>query len=313
MQDWWVSKISRHRAQMFSYKYVIQPAANYTRTFGFHTFKILIRHLLRAYRYWFYRCKDMTCRDLWLPSPPDNNATVLHRAVKHCLYCLPTQVLLHKNRVPVKVHPCNQYRICPFCASRFAEDVYRRFMRARETLLDSAPNALVTYRVESFYIPAQHFDANGWTRMTALAQTKKLAGTLRRERAKYLKLAKDLRSVTLGSLWQLVVFPKNCGWTVEIRQLYITTPKSPRPAHRRRKSGALRFQSVKLREYRLALELLGEFVKYPGELLTGYAELTAAALNARRGVRLFNGTGQLYRKGRKKTSRPETAIAPNIP
>lgn len=312
-QDWWVSKIPRHRAQMFSYKYVIQPAANYRRTFAFHTFRVVIKHLFRAYKFWFYRCKDMACRDLWLPTPPDNNPTVLHRAVKHCLYCVPTQVLLHKKFVPISVKPCNQYRICPFCASRFAEDVYRRFVRARKAVLELDPDASVTSRVETYRVKARGFTKDGWAAKTAIIGTRELAAVLRHERDKYQKIAKELSVHTYGAFWNVVVFPREMGWQVEVRQLFITPAKSAKPANRKRKSATLNTATAKLRDYDPAIKLLGVLVGYPGELLTGYAELTAASLNARRCLRLFNGTGQLYRKGRTGAPKEEPPLGPSIP
>lgn len=313
LQDWWVSKAPRHRAQDFSYKYVIQPAANYKKQFAFHTFRVMLRHLKRAYAYWFYRCREMACRDLWLPTVPDNNMTVIHNAVKHCLYCLPSQVLLHKNKKPVQVNPCSQYAICPFCASRQAEEFYRRFMRARKTLIARETPAAVTYRCSTYFVPAKHFTTNGWSQKHAIDGTKQLHEILDRERIKYAQIAKELSTVTKGSFWRVVAYPHEFGWQVEVRQLYLTTPKSRHPFSRPRKSATTFLQSASVMKYKPAVKLLGMFVAYPPTLLTGYVELTAAMLNARRGLRLFNGTGQLYRRGRKRAEKKEVPTAPNVP
>lgn len=312
-QKWWIAKLPKYPTQVFSYRYVIKPAANYRRAFAFHTFHVVIAHLKRAYKYWFYRCRELVCADLWLPTSPDNNATVIRRAVTHCLYCVPTQVLLHKNRIPLPVNPCSQYHICPFCASRLAEDLYRRLIRALDETRDTSANLLATYRCERYFVPARNFEDTGWSNTQFRLHIAKLASYLRDERIRYQKISKELSTQTLGSLWSVVPYPVDNGWMVEIRQFYLTHPKAKRPANRKRNSSTLTHLTANTRNVKQVINLLGEFVTYPRTLLTAHVELTAVVLHARRGLRLLNGTGQLYRKGRKPSAEKEIKSAPSVP
>ena len=153
----------------------------------------------------------------------------------------------------------------------------------------------------------------GWSSAAAIRNTQDLADILKNENLNYQKIAKDLRVHTLGSLWSVFAIPADNGWRIQVRQFYITAGKSKRPSPRRRRGSELFIQSAKLREYENTIKLLGAFVAYPPELLTDYAELTAVALNARRCIRLFNGTGQLYNVGRIRTEKSETSPLGDVP
>lgn len=312
-QKWWIAHFPKYATQAFSYKHVICPAANYRRPFAIHTFRVIIGHLKRAYRYWFYRCRELVSSDLWLPVAPDNNQTVIHRAVLHCLYCVPTQVLLHKNRQPIKVKPCNQYHICPFCASRAAEDLYRRVIRATEGFKETNVNVLASYRCEQYLVPAKNFSDLGWDAAQFHENIAFLRKHLKSERLRYLKLTKELSTQTLGSLWSVNILPADAGWHIEVRQFYLTNMQSRRPSNRKRKSAVLTQRSANIRDTKQMLDLLGAFVRYPGTLLTAHVELTAVALHARRGLRLLNGTGQLYRQGRETTEKAEIKTDAHVP
>jgi hypothetical protein len=312
-QKWWIAKLPKYATQGFSYKYVIRPAANYRQAFSFHTFRVIIRHLKRSYKYWFYRCRELVEADLWLPAPPDNNPTVIKRAVLHCLYCVPTQVQLHHKRQPISVHPCSQYHICPFCASRVAEDMYRRFIRATTELKEIDANFIVSYRCERYVFPAKNFTDLGWDHAAFRENILRLRTQLQHEQTKYAKLSKELSTQTLGALWAVVPYPTDNGWTIDVRQLYLTRPKSKRPANRKRNSAELTHKSVSIVNTKQAVELLGEFVRYPSTLLTAHVELTAVVLHARRGLRLLNGAGKLYRKGRQARAQKEVRTAPDVP
>jgi len=310
---WWITKLLRYRTQRFSYGHVIKPAANYRRARGVGTFTGTLRYLHRAHRMWFNRCKELVCRDLWLPTTPDNSTAMLHRAVRYCLYCLPSQAQLERKHKVLKVQPCSQNAICPFCASRSAEDIFRRFIRARRFILRISPSAVVTYRVEKFRIPSKGLTEDGWSHSAAMTATRTLAAVLRQEQVRYKRLTKELSVHTLGSLWELIASPDGFGWQIEIRQFFISAPNARRPSSRKHKLSIVVSSSTKLREYQNAVDLLGEYVKYPSTLLTGYAELTAIVLNSRHGLRLCNGTGQLYRVGRKATEKKETRILEDVP
>jgi hypothetical protein len=313
-QKWWIAKLPKFATQNFSYKYVIQPAANYKkRKFAFNTYRVVLAHLKRAYRYWFYRCRELVCNDLWLPTAPDNNATVIRRAVAHCLYCTPSHVVLHKNKKPIPVNPCSQYQICPFCAARVAEDLYRRLMRALKTLKTSGATAWATYRCERYEVAAKGFADTGLSAAEFQAHVKKLREVLADERVRYQKISKEVGTQTLGALWAVVPYPADTGWVVEIRQFYLTYPQSRRPANRKRNSSELTSQSINIRNTKQVINLLGNFVTYPASLLTAHAELTAVVLHARRGLRLLNGTGQLYRKGREAKKEETIRTAAHVP
>lgn len=313
-QKWWIAKLPKFATQVFSYKYVIKPAANYKkRKFAFNTYHVILAHLKRSYLFWFNRCRELVVNDLWLPTAPDNNATVIRRAVAHCLYCTPTHVVLHKNKKPLPVNPCSQYQICPFCASRVAEDFYRRLMRAMKTLKTSDGRATATYRCEKYLVPAKNFTDMGWSGKDFQANIVKLREVLRVERERYLKISKELSTQTLGALWAVVPYPADNGWVIEVRQFYLTYPQSKRPANRKRNSAELTSESVNIRNTRQVVNLLGNFVTYPASLLTAHVELTAAVLHARRGLRLLNGTGQLYRKGRATKKETDTRSDFHVP
>jgi hypothetical protein len=139
-----------------------------------------------------------------------------------------------------------------------------------------------------------------------------LRNVLGKEIEKYAMLKKELRKHTYGSLWRVAVNPSDTGWELQIRQFYLTRPKAKRPAKRAQKSAAIFLQSAKISDFDATMSALGEFVSYPQGLLTGYAELTAASLHARNGLRLSNATGCLYRKGRVKRAAAQ-CVAKTLP
>jgi hypothetical protein len=302
---WRIAAVPRFSSQVFAYRYVIIPAANIVRIKS-PTPTLIKARLKRAHIFWFRRVKELISRDLWLPSPAVNSLQSQQASIKRCLYCRPTSITYKWPNGEPNIRLCGRHSFCPFCAARNAEDVYRRVSRFIRKQQNKKKGLVATCRIATYFLPAKDFDAAGWTDENVLAYTKELRILLTAEIAKYKKIRRQLKTHTAGSLWRVVLNPADNGWEVQIRQLFISRPNAKRPVNRAKKSAAIFLQSAKIADFKASMAVLGAFVKYPTGLLLGYVELTAAALNARDGLRLSNGTGCLYRRGRVKKAKEET-------
>jgi hypothetical protein len=221
-------------------------------------------------------------------------------------------MVTYRGGKPLK--PCGRSSICPFCAARSAEDLYQRVSRAIKKLRKTGKVLIATCRITTYTVAAPDFDALGWTPENVFANARELRYILKLERKKYGKIRRQLKQHTFGSLCRIVINPTDSGWEIQIRQFFITRPKSKRPANRPKKSATLFLQSAKITDFQATMELLGKVVEYPSGFLLSYVELTAAALNARNGLRLNNATGCLYKRGRVKKARPpEPPPLPCVP
>jgi hypothetical protein len=164
---------------------------------------------------------------------------------------------------------------------------------------------IATCRIETYTLTAQEFAERGWDAENVFANARELRYLLKAEHKKYSKIRRQLKQHTAGSLWRVVINPVDTGWEIQIRQFFITRPKSKRPANRPKKSSTLFLQSAKITDFKGVMSALGKFLEYPNGLLFSYVELAAAALNARNNLRLNNATGCLYRRGRGKKVRVE--------
>lgn len=308
---WRVRYVQRFTSQIFAYTHVIIPAANNKKQFKSTAPASIKKRSWRAHVMWFHRVKEMVCRELWLPSPSYNNSMTKLSSVQRCMYCRPTH-LLYKDKDNDQLSLCGRYSICPFCYARQAEDLYKRVSRAIKQLQKQGKPIIATCRIETYPLKARDFEQSGWDIENMYRNAGVLRNVLGKEIEKYAMLKKDLRKHTHGSLWRVAVNPSDTGWELQIRQFYLTRPKAKRPAKRARKSAAIFLQSAKISDFDATMSALGEFVSYPQGLLTGYAELTAASLHARNGLRLSNATGCLYRKGRVKRAAAQ-CVAKTLP
>jgi hypothetical protein len=313
LRRWRIDAVPRFASQLFAHRYVIIPAANIVRVKTL-TPTLIKARLKRVHKYWFRRVKELVSRDLWVPSPAINSQTVQHASIKRCLYCRPTSITYKWRNNEPNIQLCGRPSICPFCASREAEDLYRRLSQFIRKRNNKKQAFIATCRIATYFLPARDFAENGWSDESVLSHSKELRLLLQSEIVKYKKIRRQLKTQTIGSLWRVVLNPLNEGWEVQVRQFFITRPNARRPVNRAKKSATIFLQSAKIADFKATMAVLGEFVRYPSGLLLGYVELTAAALNARDKLRLRNGTGCLYKRKRfKKTEKTTPDALPFIP
>ena len=311
---WRIRYVQRFKSQMFAYTHVIVPAANNKKLFKSLAPVSIKKRTKRAHVMWFRRVKELVCRELWMPSPRYNNSTTKMASVQRCMYCRPTH-LLYRDCDNDQLSLCGRSNICPFCYARQSEDVYKRVSRAIKQLQKQGRPIIATCRIETYLLKAKDFAQDGWDIDNMYSNAGILRAALAAEIDKHAAIKKALRKHTYGSMWRVVINPVDNGWELQIRQFFITRPKAKRPAKRARKAAAIFLQSAKISDFQATMAALGKFVFYPQGLLTGYAELTAASLHARNGLRLSNATGCLYRKGRVKRAAAQqvTKILPFLP
>jgi hypothetical protein len=289
------------------------PAANKTRKSRAVRTRSIIKRLKQSHRNWFMRVKELVLRKLWTPASEYLTEDSQKSAVKRCMYCMPTTVEHEAVRGPVNLRLCGRPDICPFCYGRRAEDLFRRFVRASATLRKTQSKLIVTCRIATYIVPAKKFTEIGWSQENMFDNAGILRRLLTTEIANYKKISRKLARDTEGSAWRIVTNPIDTGWEIQVRQLFITRPRAARPVNRAKKSATIFLQSAKLTDTDAAIDIVGAFVEYPRGLLTSYAELTAAVLHARTGLRLNNATGCLYRRNTKKRIQEEQKFLPDVP
>ncbi len=308
---WPVKKVQRFRSQVFAYRHVIIPAANNKRRFLRLTPSSITKRLWRTHLLWFRRIKELACRELWFPSPRYSSLLVKSASVKRCLHCRPTNLVYRWPNDEPALELCGRSSICPFCAARNAEDLYKRVSRALRDLKKRGINAVATVRITQYFVPAKAFETVGWDIENVYKNAGVIRELLKAEQFKYKQIRRQLQRRTYGSLWRVVVNPVDAGWEIQVRQFFIIRPKARRPVTRARKSDSPIFlQSAPVADFSGVMAVLGCFVKYPGGLLTAYAELTAAVFHARNKLRLSNATGCLYKRGRIR--KPKVEEVPNF-
>ncbi len=312
---WRVRFVQRFRSQVFAYRHVIIPAVTHKRKFRSLMPASIKRRLWRAHLLWFALIKELACRELWLPSPRYNSLQIKKSSVQRCMYCRPTNLVYYWPKDEVQLRLCGRFSSCPFCAARHAEDLYKRVSRAIKGLQKRGVFAVATCRIETYKVLAKDFEQIGWDINNVYENAGILRNVLQGEQHKYRQLKKQLQAQTFGSLWRVVVNPVDDGWEIQIRQFFITRPKARRPVNRAKKSSAIFLQSAKISDFQATMAALGCFVEYPRGLLASYVELTASVLHARNNLRLSNGTGCLYKRGRVSTPKvePPPVVIPFIP
>lgn len=165
-------------------------------------------------------------------------------------------------------------------------------------------------RVVRQFVPACGFDPRvgcDAAQVTRLIPGLKTA--IDQHRKAYVKLthSKQVSRKTLGTLWRIVVIPREMGWDVETRQFVLcdrTVKRLPMVKIR----GAKTVYNASLRISRKGkpdeefddafYALFGEFCRYPKTLLTASVELVATYLRAVHRTRLLTGTGVFTKTGR---------------
>ena len=289
------------------------PAANKTRKSRAVRTRSIINRLKQAHRNWFMKLKELVLRKLWTPASEYLTDDMQVAAIKRCLYCMPTSVEHTSKRGPVKLRLCGRPDICPFCYGRRAEDFFRRFVRSVNEVRKTQSGLIIVCRIATHVIPAKKFAEIGWSQENVFHNAGILRRALVAEIANYKKIRRNLSKDTAGSAWRVIVNPVDTGWEVQIRQLFITRPRAKRPVNRAKKSATIFLQSAKFENTPEAVDVVGAFVEYPRGLLTSYAELTAAILHARTGLRLHNATGCLYKRNTKKRVKEEQKFLPDVP
>lgn len=313
LKKWRIARIPRFAAHMFAHRFVIVPAANKTRKSRGVRTRTIVKRLEQAHRNWFMRLKELVLRELWTPASEYLTEDIQEAAVKRCLYCPPTSIEHSNKRRTASVRLCGRPCICPFCYAREAEDMFRRLIKAIQQLRKTEDNLIITTRIATYTLSAAKFEEIGWQTENMFDNAGKLRRALVSEMGKYKDIRRKLSRNTSGSAWRIVVNPVDAGWEVQVRQLFITRPRAKRPVNRAKKSSAIFLQSAKLTDIQAAIDVLGAFVEYPRGLLTGYAEITAAVLHARTGLRLSNATGCFYRRNTPRRNTTEQKFLPDVP
>lgn len=313
LRKWRVARVPRFAAHLFAYRFVLVPAANKARRFGAVRTRSLIQRAKQAHRNWLSRIHELFTRSLWSPGSSFLSHDLQLVSVMRCLDCRPTLFQYYWRKNKEIINPCGRFAICPFCYARRAEDLFRRVVRAAATLRKTTSKAIITCRTETYVVTAPNFAAAGWDDACLADNALLVRKALIDEIKKYRKIKRELARKTYGSAWAVVVNPVEAGWEIQIRQLFITTPRARKPVSRAKKSSAIFLQSAKISDIEAATNVAGSFMEYPRGLLFSYVELTAAALHARENLRLYNATGCLYRRNTPKKAEKETRILPDVP
>lgn len=313
LRKWRVARVPEFAAHLFAYRFVLVPAANKVRNSGAVRARSLIRRSRQAHRNWLSRVRELFTRNLWSPASSFLSRDLQLISVMRCLDCRPTLFKYYWRKNKEAINPCGRFAICPFCYARRAEDLFRRVVRAVVSLKKTTSNAIITCRIETYVILAPKFAELGWDDACLADNALLLRKALIDEIKKYRKIKRTLSRKTYGSAWAVIVNPIDAGWELQIRQLFVTTPRARKPVSRAKKSSAIFLQSAKIADINKAIDVAGSFVEYPRGLLLSYAELTAAVLHARENLRLYNATGCLYRRNTAKKAEKETRILPDVP
>lgn len=305
LRPWRVARVGRRMSQTFAQQ------------FGLHldsikSYKVVVARTNAVRNKWAMRLKELAARNLWFPHSKNLNPYSADFDLKkftltfqRCLFCRPSYLYFFWKRTKV-FRPCNRAYFCPFCFARVSQAQYvhvRKKIRAIGNQNSSTP-LIATCRVTSRFLPAPDFDLiSGCDNDKVAEYSRLLWGELRRERAAYQKLVKQLNRKTRGSMWRLVVIPQDTGWIIETRQFLLHQPKIKMPFVRPKNGKVVYLKSIKAAVCYNQSDtefyfMLGQFNRYPVELLTGYAELTAAYLRAVDGMHTISGTGIFRRAGR---------------
>lgn len=316
LPKWAVAKVGRTKSQSFAIEFTLglyrksgRRAVHRTNTFR---------------KLWSRRLKELLARQLWTldtkgcqdPYHSDFDLKKFGLSFRRALCCRPAYLYYLRKKdhaINHQIRPCWRTKICPFCFANISMDQYRYvkgFVNKRLKKHGNHTDLVAVCRVVRQFVPAYGFDprvgceADQVTRMIPGLKT-----AIDQHRKAYTKLtrSKQISRKTLGTLWRIVVIPREMGWDVETRQFVLcdrTVKRTPVVKIR----GAKTVYNASLRISRKGkpaeefddafYELFGEFCRYPKTLLTASVELTATYLRAVHRTRLLTGTGVFTKTGR---------------
>lgn len=316
LPKWAVAKVGRTKSQSFAIEFTLglyrkagRRPARRTNTFR---------------KLWAQRLKELLARQLWTldakgcqdPYHADFNLQKFGLSFRRAVCCRPAYLYYLRKKdhsINHQIRPCCRAKICPFCFANTSMNQYRYvkgFINKRLKKHGNHTDLVAVCRVVRQFVPALGFDPHlGCDVEQVLALVPGLRAVIEQHRKAYTKLTRtrQVSRKTLGTLWRIVVLPRETGWDVETRQFLLcdrTAKKLPLVKIR----GAKTVYNVSLpvsrkgkrgEEFDDALyNLFGAFCQYPKTLLTANVELTATYLRAVHRVRLLTGTGVFTKTGR---------------
>lgn len=313
---WAVAKVGRTKSQSFAIEFTLglycksgRLAARRTNTF---------RTL------WSRRLKELLARQLWTldtkgcqdPYQPEFNLDKFGLSFRRAICCRPAYLYYLRKKdhaINHQIRPCWRTKICPFCFANISMDQYRYvkgFVNKKLKKHGDHTDLVAVCRVVRQFVPAYGFDPRigcDVDQVTWLIPGLKTAIDQHRKAYAKLERSKQISRKALGTLWRIVVIPREIGWDVETRQFVLCDRTVKRmPVVKIRGAKTVYNASLRIsRKGKPAEEfddafyaLFGEFCRYPKTLLTANVELTATYLRAAHRTRLLTGTGVFTKTGR---------------
>lgn len=316
LPKWAVAKVGRTKSQSFAIEFTLglyRKSGSKTRR-RTNTFRKL----------WAQRLKELLARQLWTldtkgcqdPYHADFDLKKFGLSFRRALCCRPAYLYYIRKKdhsINHQIRPCWRTKICPFCWANISMDQYRYvkgFINKKLKKHGQHTDLVAVCRIVRQFVPACGFDPRvGCDTEQIDRLSPLLKKVIEQHRKAYSKLAtsKQVSRKTVGTLWRIVVIPREIGWDVETRQVVLAERAVKRlPLVKIR--GAKTVYNASLRLSRKGkpdevfddefYQLFGEFCRYPKELLTASVELVATYLRATHGIRLLTGTGAFTKTGR---------------
>lgn len=313
---WAVAKVGRTKSQSFAIEFTLglyrksgRLAARRTNTF---------RTL------WSQRLKELLARQLWTldtkgcqdPYQPEFNLNKFGLSFRRAICCRPAYLYYLRKKdhsINHQIRPCCRTKICPFCFANISMGQYRYvkgFVNKKLKKHGDHTDLVAVCRIVRQFVPAYGFDPRvgcDVDQVTRLVPGLKAAIDQHRKAYAKLKRGDQIRRGTLGTLWRIVVIPREIGWDVETRQ-FVLCDRAVKHTPVVKIRGAKTVYNASLRISRKGKPveefddafyvLFGEFCRYPKTLLTANVELTATYLRAAHRTRLLTGTGVFTKTGR---------------
>lgn len=313
---WKISRIGRSASQTFAQHFVIGVVDK--------TMQNVCRRTRTVRNLWQMRLKELISRQLWLPNTDARNyndakfdSKNFELSFRRMLFCRPTYLYFRWKKEKVW-RACNRPLFCPFCAARQAAQQYRYVRRQLRVFAQRNRDSvfLVRSRVYRKTIPAPNFDVVlGCSDEQQNLYEQRLIGALVLQQNAVATTARHMRK-TVGYMWRINVYPVGTDWVLETRQFFVHAAKK-KVADVPCVGDCVYDQTVVLDDHfdipgGELFHMLGEFCRYPVELLTGNAELVAAVLCASKARRLIGGAGIFRLVGVRKLVRYFKQEAANV-
>lgn len=316
LPKWAVAKVGRTKSQSFAIEFTLglyrkSGRRPISRT---NTFRKL----------WAYRVKELLARQLWTlstkgcqdPYHADFDLKRFGWSFRRAICCRPAYLYYLRKKdhsINHQIRPCCRAKICPFCFANTSMNQYRQvksFINKRLTKHGNHTDLVAVCRIVRQFVPADGFDPRiGCEAEQVTKLIPGLAAVIEQHRKAYTKLtrSKQISRKAVGTLWRIIVNPRETGWDVETRQ-FVVCDRSVKRMPLVKIRGAKTVYNVSLpisrkgkrgEEFDDAFyNLFGEFCRYPKTLLTASVELTATYLRAVHRLRLLTGTGVFTKTGR---------------